>query len=179
MKNRMCVILLGAILATSGCSHLQESSSLRKTPVYLADLEIVDSKAGFGSVSIGHYADDWHQYGDDVSKGDPIASHGIAFPKGIHAHAPSHVVFSLGGKYKTLKVSLAMNDKIKGGDGVTVIVELDGKEILNRHIVSTSPPARVTLDVTGGDILSLKSTGGPAGHLGCDWTIWGDPVLLQ
>jgi len=71
-----------------------------------------------------------------------------------------------------------MVDSIKGrdADGVVFVVELDGTEVFRSEpVFIESKPRRIKLSVAGGQVLELVTV--PRGNNGCDWAIWGDPVL--
>ena len=64
------------------------------------------------------------------------------------------------------------------GDGAEFVVQLDGKDIFSSGMLSAfSDPLHLSLDITGGKELKLITLSG--GDNSCDWTIWGNPYLVN
>ncbi len=95
--------------------------------------------------------------------------------KGIFAHAPSRIVFGLGGKWKNFSALGALQ---RGGNSVVFVVKGDGKELFRSPLIQGEDSAEVKLDVRGVKTLELISEDGGDG-IGSDWSVWFEPKLSR
>jgi len=140
---------------------------------YLIDLAPVTVTVGYWSLGAGLFpASD-----GGFSEGQVLFSHGVTYPMGLFAHAPSRLVYDLNGKYTRLETDIMVQDSACG-DGAEFVVQLDGKELYASSMLSAfHDPVHLSLDITGGKELILITLSGEDNS--CDWTIWGDPYLVK
>ena len=64
------------------------------------------------------------------------------------------------------------------GEGAQFVIDLDGDEIYHsNNLRPFDPPIHISLDINGGNLLNLSTLAGDG--MECDWTIWGDPYLVE
>jgi serine/threonine protein kinase len=144
--------------------------------IYLSEIKPRTTTVGYGDFSIGEYSFTSTDASDKVKKGDSIIAHGIQYPHGLFAHAPSKLTYELNKQYSELRVSTVLVDWIQCGDGAVFVILLDDQEIYrSKRMFYSSPPVDVKIDITDGNQLELIIEKGS--DLDCDWTIWGDPIL--
>ncbi len=106
-----------------------------------------------------------------------IVSHRKEYPFGLFAHSPAELRFELKGNYKKFITEIGIKETACG-DGASFAVFVDDREIYrSENMLASSTPIPLTLDVSGGNILTLKTISGD--DISCDWTIWGDPYLIR
>jgi hypothetical protein len=141
-------------------------------PVYLSNLIPVNVTVSVGSLGVGVY-----DLPDITNKGYPLQSHGQFYRHGLLAHAPSHLDYRLDGRYRLFRTQVLKQDDVACGDGVIFRVRLDEREVYASAVISSiNSPLNVELDVSGAQTLSLVVDMRQNGN--CDWSIWGDPVLI-
>ena len=146
--------------------------------VYLADLKPLTSSVGFMTFSTGTYNFTSPDRSDHIAQGDPLIAHGIQYPHGLYAHAPSQLTYRLNGKFSEFSATLTMVDWIACGDGAVFVIKLDGAEIFrSQRMASSSDPENIKVKVTGGKLLELMTE--PVNTKECDWAIWGVPLLRR
>lgn len=102
-------------------------------------------------------------------------SEGKIYQKGIFAHAPSRLVFDLGGKWKTFSALGALQ---RGGNSVVFVVKGDGRELFRSPLIQGEDSAQVKLNISGVKTLELISEDGGDG-IGSDWSLWLDPQIAR
>jgi hypothetical protein len=160
------------------------SSTLLNTPipsstsnivpnVYLSQLTPSYVSVGAGLLGVGDYAMPF----DPGFDGKPIQAHGISFPNGLMAHAPSQVDYKLEGDFRLFKTEILMQQQLRCGDGVVFRVLLDESEVFaSQPVLPSSEPQKIELDISGVQKLSLIVD--MQSDNNCDWAIWGDPLLV-
>lgn len=121
---------------------------------WVSDLEWLDSSNGWGPVERDH------SNGEDAAgDGAAITLDGVAYAKGIGAHAPSEVKASLGGNCTTFTAKIGVDDEVEDRGKITFKVAVDGVvKFTSDLLTGTSPTVPVSVDVTGGQTLSLQIT---------------------
>jgi hypothetical protein len=148
------------------------------TPIYtyLSSLKPIGVELGWGKFSVGTF--NFTSSEDNINLGDPIVIHGVEYPQGIFAHAPSRLVYKLENKFDEFNATIGLVESIICGDGVNFIIQLDGVEIYKSPTLdASSNPLEIQFSVSNGDELRLIVDDGPLSDDGCDWAIWGDPRL--
>jgi hypothetical protein len=164
-------IVPGALAATG--TPISESRA-----TYLSQLRPLVTDEGYGEFSIGVYQ--FTSPGDPIKLGDPIQSHGKIYREGLFAHAPSLLVYDLDRAFTEFSASIAIDDRIRCGDGAVFVVEADGVEAYRSPtITSSSLPIDIHVDVKDREVLRLITEPGTGGDRNCDWTVWGDPTLYS
>ncbi|MBN1995388.1 MAG: NPCBM/NEW2 domain-containing protein [Anaerolineae bacterium] len=154
------------------------SANTPATHGYLSQFQPQAVQVGYETFSIGRYAFDSDSESDNVHAGDPIIVHNVEYPLGLYAHAPSMLVYNLGGNFSEFLATIGMVQSIECGDGAEFIMQLDGNEIYHSPTMfSYSEPQNIQVSITNGQQLTLITDDGPADNNGCDWTIWGDPLV--
>ncbi|MDB6109082.1 MAG: glycoside hydrolase clan [Pedosphaera sp.] len=94
---------------------------------------------------------------DKDTAGHPITMHGITYPKGLGAHAPSHIEYLLEGTASRFKCDVGVDDD--GCCGIASVifqVLVDGAKVYDSGIVTSETPTRsIDVDISGGNILTL------------------------
>ncbi len=137
----------------------------------------------FGKYSVGKFEFPSPYSEDSIRKGDPIVFNDTHYTQGIFAHAPSKLVYDIGGNnFTKLSAQLGLVDSINNGnrcgDGVNYVVLIDGKEVFrSRRLFIGSEIVNLEASISGGKELTLIVEDGGADDFNCDWAIWGDPIL--
>ena len=116
----------------------------------------------------------WGRVERGKTPGGPIRLAGKIHPEGLFAHSPSQLVYRLGGKWKTLSVTIGLQDKT--AKLATFIVRGDDR-VLAEHVEVVAPKA-LSVDVEGVDKLELIAKP-PASGSASSWTVWASPVLSR
>ena len=135
------------------------------------------SDLGWQSAQVG-YNKAWRNRAMVESAGDfPLlrTSQGQIYQKGIFAHAPSRLVFDLGGKWKTFGALGALQ---RGGNSVVFVVKGDGKELFRSPLIQGEDSSEIKLDVRGVKTLELISEDGGDGN-GSDWSVWLNAAIAR
>ncbi len=174
-----------AEMPISSPTPLDQSPTLvptNRTAIYLSQFQPTLIELPFGEYSVGKFAFTSPYSEDPIREGDPIVIHSVEYSHGIFAHAPSRLMYDIGGKFEQLSATLGLvdliNNRISCGDGVNYVVLLDGQEIYrSNRLEMESKPVDILLPITGGYELALIVEDGGSDNIDCDWAIWGDPRL--
>ena len=111
--------------------------------------------------------------------GKVIKAGGKEYAYGLFAHAPYEITYDLWNKYSVLKTTLVMaNNSDYVSNSALFRVLVDGKEVfLSDLLTPDQSPLEVEIQLSGSQ-LTLETLPGPNDDNGCDWTVWGDPVLI-
>lgn len=111
--------------------------------------------------------------------GTPLSIGGTSFQTGIGTHAPSELVYDLGGKAERFIVRVGIDDGKKDKPGsVEFIVLGDGRELARSGVMyGKAAPKKLDVDVTGVRKLTLKTTDGGDGN-NSDHADWVEPILF-
>jgi hypothetical protein len=121
---------------------------------WVSDLEWLDSSNGWGPVER-----DRSNGEDAAGDGAPLTLDGVQYAKGIGAHAPSEVKALLGGNCSTFTAKIGVDDEVDDRGRVIFKVAVDGVvKFTSDLLTGTSPTVPVSVDVTGGQTLSLQVT---------------------
>jgi hypothetical protein len=87
----------------------------------------------------------------------PLTLNGQRYDYGLGTHAPSRLVFDLGGNYSLFQSDIGVDTPQLSGPGSVVFhVEVDGKEVYKSYVLrSGAPHETVQVDVTGAHTLAL------------------------
>ncbi|GAB2630278.1 hypothetical protein GCM10009743_00880 [Kribbella swartbergensis] len=126
---------------------------------WVSDLEFLDSTNGWGPVER-----DRSNGEDGAADGAPITLDGVQYAKGLGTHAPSSVSVRIGGNCKTFTAKVGVDDEVEDRGKVSFKVLVDGvAKYTSDLLTGTSPTANVSVDVTGGQTLTLQVTDGGDG----------------
>lgn len=143
--------------------------------VWVSDLEFLDATNGWGPVERDHSNGE-----DGAGDGGPITLDGVEYAKGLGTHAPSSVSVRLGGNCTTFTAKIGVDDEMDDRGRVSFKVAVDGVvKYTSELLTGTSPTADVSVDVTGGETLTLQVTDGGDGGDGItsDHADWADANL--
>lgn len=152
--------LLPARATTS--SGLTFTASARYAPLpappardsYLSDLPWVSAANGWGPVEI-----DRSNGKQPAGDGTPIAFGGVTYAKGLGVHAPSEIVYHLGGRGNRFTALVGIDDfsKKQSASGATrATVRGDGRVLATTGVLTgASGPTALDVDVTGVRLLHL------------------------
>ena len=180
------IVTIPSISITSLPSKTQPLSTLTPYPsptvtptplpsrTYLTELLLTKSRTGFSTLGKGVFP---FSEGP-IYKGTTLEAHGVKYPHGLFAHAPSTLTYQLNGLYTTLSTDLVMTYfDTDCSDGATFVILVDGREAYKSPLFfNTTLPIKVEVDIRGAQELTLMTD--MVGDYGCDWTTWGDPQLL-
>ncbi|WP_455709448.1 NPCBM/NEW2 domain-containing protein [Kitasatospora purpeofusca] len=109
--------------------------------------------------------------------GRTLSLRGTTYGRGLGTHAPSEVVYHLGGRCERLTVTVGIDDE-SGAAGTAVFqIWRDGTKVADSGRLTGADPAKVlTADLTGGERLQLVVTDAGDG-IDHDHTDWADPRL--
>ena len=126
---------------------------------WVSDLEFLDSTNGWGPVER-----DRSNGEDGATDGAPITLDGVQYAKGIGTHAPSAVSVRIGGNCNTFTAKVGVDDEMEDRGKVSFKVLVDGvAKYTSDLLTGTSPTADVSVDVSGGQTLTLQVTDGGDG----------------
>ncbi len=121
---------------------------------WVSDLEWLDSSNGWGPVE-----KDRSNGEDAAGDGAPLTLDGVQYAKGIGAHAPSEVKAHLGGNCSAFTAKIGVDDEVDDRGRVIFKVAVDGVvKYTSDLLTGPSPTVPVSVDVTGGQTLSLQVT---------------------
>jgi 5'-nucleotidase len=140
---------------------------------YLIDRQTVHESVGYWTLGKGRFP----ALDAGMVPCDTIVSHRKEYPFGLFAHSPSKLQYAIDGNYKTFVAEISIKETACG-DGASFAVRVDDREIYRSdNMLPSSKPISLSLDVTGGKVLTLETISG--NDISCDWTIWGDPYLVK
>ncbi|MDD9378458.1 sulfatase-like hydrolase/transferase [Streptomyces sp. ZAF1911] len=121
---------------------------------YLSDLPWVSAANGWGPVEI-----DRSNGKQAAGDGTPIAFGGVTYAKGLGVHAPSEIVYHLGGRGNRFTTLVGIDDfsKKQSASGATrATVRGDGRVLATTGVLTgASGPTALDVDVTGIRLLHL------------------------
>lgn len=120
---------------------------------YLSDLTWVSTNNGWGPVE-----KDMSNGENGANDGRTITLNGITYAKGLGAHPPSEIIYSLGKGYSSFVADIGIDDEVAGENlgSVVFVVTADGQELYRSEIMSSSSETRsINVDVTGRRQLTL------------------------
>jgi hypothetical protein len=110
----------------------------------------------------------------------PLTVAGKVYERGIGTHAPSEIVYDLGGRYSGLTALVGIDDEVPPDNGeADVIFQVfgDGKKLFDSGSVRRGSLKPVAVPLTG--VKELKLVVDPNGGLGWDHADWLNPQLLR
>jgi hypothetical protein len=126
---------------------------------WVSDLEFLDSTNGWGPVERDHSNGE-----DGAGDGGPITLDGVQYAKGLGTHAPSSASVRLGGNCTTFTAKVGVDDEMEDRGKVSFKVLVDGvAKYTSDLLTGTSPTADVSVNVAGGQTLTLQVTDGGDG----------------
>lgn len=127
-------------------------------------------------------ANGWGPVEKDTSNGEqaagdgrPITIGGTVYAKGLGTHAPSDVVWYLGGHCSSLTTDVGLDDEVTGGDVVFQVLADDRSAADSGEMTSTSGAKTLTADLTGAMWLRLHVDDN--GGMNFDHADWAGPKL--
>ncbi len=139
---------------------------------WVSDLEFLDSTNGWGPVERDHSNGE-----DGAGDGGPITLDGVQYAKGLGTHAPSSASVRLGGNCTTFTAKVGVDDEMEDRGKVSFKVLVDGvAKYTSDLLTGTSPTADVSVNVAGGQTLTLQVTDGGDG-ITSDHADWADAKL--
>jgi outer membrane protein assembly factor BamD (BamD/ComL family) len=142
--------------------------------VYLADLSPISIKLGPSVLGVGKYP---LAEGAFIKGGVLHARNGVEFPRGLFAHAPSELKYSLPKNATAFSSSIYMDGYTCDSDAIFIVL-LDGITVYKNSSVNyynSYIPIEVLVSVEGGDVLTLITD--PINENGCNYSVWGDPFI--
>lgn len=144
------------------------------TVSYLSDLTPVSASNGWGP-----FERDRRNGEQGANDGGPIVIRGTTYAKGLGVHAPSVIVYPLGGFCHRFRAVIGIDDYVPAGNtaaSVTFRVLADGTEIFASAVLTrSSAPVSVDVPVTG--VQSLRLEANPGASQNSDHADWADARL--
>lgn len=186
MKTRTFLTTALLILLLAGCGAAEDSAdplhqstdtpmvevpTPSPAPIYLADLTPVSVQIGAFDLGVGIIP--LSEAGSLA--GDPLQRNGTLFQKGLFAHAPSLLAYSLDRNYSSFHTSFFVHPAVSCGDGVQFAVYLDNQGAFISPPYYSGQQGSLTLDVHGVQTIFLQAQA--INSMDCDWAVWGDPFV--
>ena len=108
----------------------------------------------------------------------PLLDSGKLYATGLYAHAPSHYIFNLGGKWKELTGQAGLHTLHQPYGTVVFIIRADGRQLFRSPVIRGASKATYKLDIRGVRQLELVVDPTEDGNHN-DWALWLDPVLSR
>ncbi|MER5809467.1 sulfatase-like hydrolase/transferase [Streptomyces sp. NPDC002033] len=152
----------GLVTASATTSAFRFTASTRFTPLpapptadaYLSDLPWVSAANGWGPVER-----DSSNGRKEAGDGTPIAFGGVTYAKGLGVHAPSEVVYHLGGRADRFTALVGIDDfsaRQSSAGATRALVRADGRTLLTTAtLTAATGPVALDLDVRGVRLLHL------------------------
>ncbi|CQR47246.1 Beta-galactosidase [Paraliobacillus sp. PM-2] len=140
---------------------------------WLSDLEWESADNGWGPVEKDS------SVGEDLAgDGNPLTINGITYQKGLGVHAPSEIVYNIGGNYSRFTSEIGVDDEITSTGSVGFEIWGDGEKLFNSELITYEDDAKfVDVNVEGVNELKLIVTGGGNG-VGSDHANWANAKLI-
>ncbi|MGV9365879.1 NPCBM/NEW2 domain-containing protein [Amycolatopsis sp. NPDC003731] len=147
----------------SGEQRLTVPAAPPATPAWASDLRWAAEKNGYGPVER-----DMSNGSIPAGDGKPLTINGVVYPKGLGAHAPSEVVFHLGGRCTEFTADVGVDDEREATNkqgSATFEVYADGVRAASTGVRTWQDPAvPLAADLHGAQYLRLVVTDGGDGN---------------
>ncbi|MEU4249528.1 NPCBM/NEW2 domain-containing protein [Amycolatopsis sp. NPDC026612] len=147
----------------SGEQQLTVPAPPPTAPAWASDLRWAAEKNGYGPVER-----DMSNGSVPAGDGKPLTINGVVYPKGLGAHAPSEVVFFLGGRCTAFTADVGVDDEREATNkqgSATFEVYADGVKVAATGIRTWQDPAvPLAADLHGARYLRLVVTDGGDGN---------------
>ena len=120
--------------------------------VYLSDLKPDDVRwtpyfdAGRPPLAVTQFYEPRHDRNFD---GGPLQLGGTQYRKGLALHGRTELVYRLPDRFSRLRAVVGIDDAVRPGGKVRLLVRGDGRELLDTTVAGSDPPQPVDLDLTG------------------------------
>jgi hypothetical protein len=136
-------------------------------------LEFDGVKAKTGYVGFQGINKDWNPGIDKNINGKTLSIHGKAYSQGIGVHAPSYIIFTLGGEVKRFSCLVGADSGGGGVNSVQFVVRGDGGKIFESKPMTTNDDA-LPLDLNVAGVRELSLIVNPVDKNDWDWADWVD-----
>jgi hypothetical protein len=144
-----------------------------QTVTYLSDLAWVSATNGWGPVER-----DMSVGGSGAGDGTTLTLNGVTYAKGLGVHAPSEIVYNLGGTYAQFTSDIGIDDRQTTSGSVVFQVFADGVKRYDSGVMTPASATKtITLDMTGVQQLKLVVTDAGDG-IDYDHADWAGARLL-
>jgi hypothetical protein len=92
------------------------------------------------------------------------------FEFGVGSHAPSKLIWNLGGAYKKFHSYIGLDDESACGNGAIWVVKGDGKPLYRSAVLTSKETDYISLDISGVNALELETLDN--GDMDCDHADW-------
>ncbi|MEV6829835.1 NPCBM/NEW2 domain-containing protein [Amycolatopsis sp. NPDC051102] len=147
----------------SGDQQVTVPAAPPTAPAWASDLRWAAEKNGYGPVER-----DMSNGSIPAGDGKPLTINGVVYPKGLGAHAPSEVVFYLGGRCTAFTADVGVDDEREATNkqgSATFEVYADGAKAASTGVRTWQDPATpLAADLHGAQYLRLVVTDGGDGN---------------
>jgi hypothetical protein len=161
---------LSALCVTAAPFPAAAADGLAGGVHYASDLDWFSADNGWGPVER-----DFNNGARAVPDPDrsALSIRGTVYDKGLGTHAPSKVVYDLGGECRQLLGYVGIDDSQGGKGRADFVVDVDGEERFRQERTGTDPAGRVNIDLRDAQRVELRAEPGPEGN-GNDHADWAD-----
>jgi NPCBM/NEW2 domain/Bacterial Ig-like domain (group 2)/Bacterial Ig-like domain len=123
---------------------------------FLSDLTPITASNGYGP-----YERDKSNNERADGDGQPLRLNGTVYPKGLGVHAPSQLVYDVGGNCSTFSAEVGVDDEVGVRGSVVFQVFADNAPLFDSGVLTGADPARaVSVSISGKRLLKLVVTDG-------------------
>jgi alpha-galactosidase len=139
--------------------------------VELSSLAWVSASNGWGPVE-----KDTSNGEQAAGDGHPITIGGRVYAHGLGAHAPSEIIYYLGGRCAMLTTDVGIDDEKTTNGAAAFRIYADSQLVADSGTVTVDDPAKtLTANLAGATWLHLVTDPGPTND--SDHTDWAEPIL--
>ncbi len=133
----------------------------------IADRVINYFNGGSGAIPLTAMNHESHSQGwgnlhaNESVEGKPLTIDGLSYKEGLGTHAPSETVYSLKGKYSTLRMVIGLDDESLCSEGAIVEIDGDGRNLFTSPVFTNGKANMLNVPIAGVQKLTIRSK--PAG----------------
>lgn len=122
----------------------------------------------------------WPFTRDGSVAGQELRVGGSVHDRGLGMHSRSSITFALAGNYRRFETLVGLDDRTGRGGNVRIQVRVDGmpRDIGNAELTWRTGPRWISVDVSGGEALTLEVDYGRGGDVQ-DHVNWADARLIR
>ena len=91
----------------------------------------------------------FHPHRDQTLDGQPLSLGGRTYSKGLFIASRTEMVYRLVEDYRQLQAVVGIDDRVRDGGNVQLVISGDGKELFSKAITGREEPFPLSVDVRG------------------------------